>query len=56
MGAVGARTAGLSHIKDVHTRLCAYSDGGGSISVELAGKKVTAAAPGEVNQIVIRDA
>lgn len=45
----------LDHIKDVHTKHCQYSDGGGSISVELGGITVSASAPGEVNTIVIKD-
>ncbi|WP_299031059.1 hypothetical protein [uncultured Sulfitobacter sp.] len=44
------------HIKDVHTKHCQYSDGSGSISVELDGIKVTASAPGQVNAITISDA
>jgi hypothetical protein len=45
----------IEHIKKIHTSRCQYSDGGGSISVSLSGKTVTAAAPGEVNGIVIKD-
>ena len=46
----------IDHIKDVHTSRCQYSDGGGSISVDIYGYKVTATAPGEVITIQIENA
>lgn len=46
----------IKHIKNVHTGLCQYSDGGSSIQVQLGGLRVRMQAPGEKIEFEITNA
>lgn len=46
----------MDHIKNVHTDLCQYSDGGSQISAQLGSIKVLISAPGEKIEVLIKNA
>ena len=45
----------ITHIKDVFTDQCKYSDGGDSISVTVGNIKVDVGAPGSCNKVIISE-